>query len=375
LYPFSDDYQQARKRFLEACDGASAALVSHRVPNALGPGGEALYIDIARLGPADADTIVLCISGTHGAEGFPGSAAQIDWLNAAGRNRSSRESKVAVWLVHAANPFGFAWQMRNNEHNVDLNRNWVDFERALPDNPGFDELYPLIRPATIARDGLDAMRRGFKDIVERHGSAYLEDALTRGQYRFPDAYSFGGREPEFSRKVLTALVHDELAPARRVAYVDFHSGTRGIGELIFLCFSPPASAAFRRAASWWGAEHLDAAEVERRWGGKRPSRHGLMFWGLEAEFGSDVEFAGAVVEFGTLEDRDRSTPIKAGVYESWLRFEADFFAPESRPYIELLRSAFDRPGDLTWQQQVLEGARFVLGHAIDGAERWCAEQV
>jgi len=375
VYPFSDTYQQARQRFLEACEAAGASHVSHRVPDALGPDGEDLYIDVARLGPADADTILLCVSGTHGAEGFPGSAAQLDWLDGAGRDLGGSASGIAVWLVHAVNPFGFAWQMRNNENNVDLNRNWVDFAQPLPDNPGFADLYPLIRPATIERVGVEAMRRGFRDIVERHGSAYLEDALTRGQYRYPDAYSFGGRKPEFSRRVLTALVRDELSAARRVAYVDFHSGTRGIGELIFLCFSPPGSAAFARAASWWGAEHLDAAEVEWRWGGKRPNRHGLMFWGLEAVFGADVEFAGAVVEFGTLDGRDRSTPIKAGVYESWLRFEADFFAAQSRPFIELMRGAFDRPGDEAWQQQVLEGARFVLGRAIDGAERWRAEHI
>ena len=56
----------------------------------------------------------------------------------------------AYILTHAHNPWGFANALRCTEENVDLNRNFIDFEKPLPSNPN----YPLVHEA-IARTRWD----------------------------------------------------------------------------------------------------------------------------------------------------------------------------------------------------------------------------
>ncbi len=36
-------------------------------------------------------------------------------------------------LIHALNPYGFAWTRRVTEDNVDLNRNFVDHDKGYPE--------------------------------------------------------------------------------------------------------------------------------------------------------------------------------------------------------------------------------------------------
>ena len=70
---FSSSYSEARGKFLEASRAAGAAVESYRNPQA-GPWSEPLAIDISLLGPKDARSILVLISGTHGVEVFAGSA-------------------------------------------------------------------------------------------------------------------------------------------------------------------------------------------------------------------------------------------------------------------------------------------------------------
>ncbi|MFX7984992.1 DUF2817 domain-containing protein, partial [Acinetobacter baumannii] len=57
-------------------------------------------------------------------------------------------SRLALLLVHAVNPYGFAHLRRVNEDNVDLNRNSVDFAEAASANPADIEVDPLLLPST-----------------------------------------------------------------------------------------------------------------------------------------------------------------------------------------------------------------------------------
>ena len=60
----------------------------------------------------------------HGVEALFGSAVQLAFMEQAdGRLAASGGSGVV--LIHAINPFGFAWRRRFNENNVDLNRNFL----------------------------------------------------------------------------------------------------------------------------------------------------------------------------------------------------------------------------------------------------------
>jgi len=370
---FRDTYDEARTLFRDTVTDAGAELFTFVLERATGPNGRDLSIDAARFGPSNATNILLCVSGTHGAEGFPGSAVQSHWAAVNGRAWAGSAGDTAVWMVHAVNPYGFAWQMRGNEDHIDLNRHWVDFDTDLPKNPEFDELAGLLRRfSDDPKDQADIAERLFA-LAADNGEAWVESVLTQGQYGHPDLMYFGGHQPAFSRQALTRLVTEQMSRARRVAYVDMHSGTIGIGELLFLCFSPPRSDAFARAASWWGHDNLDPDIVERKWGGRRPRRHGLMYWGLEELFGADVSFAGAVVEFGTVDPAERIRPLMAGLFEAWVRREGIAAVQNGDQHLAFLRWCFDRPGDTDWERTVLEKGAWVLSAALSGLQAWADE--
>jgi hypothetical protein len=101
-----------------------------------GPDGEPLSIDVATLGPERSDRVVIVSSALHGVEGFAGSAIQLAWLQAASRRTLPENLKLVV--AHGLNPYGFAWLRRTNEHNVDLNRNFVS-DRSFLDTESYRE--------------------------------------------------------------------------------------------------------------------------------------------------------------------------------------------------------------------------------------------
>ena len=71
----------------------------------VGPDGADLTIDVAT-SPGPANRVVVISSGIHGVEGFFGSAVQLALLE-------RRPAPGVRWvLIHALNPYGFAWSRR-----------------------------------------------------------------------------------------------------------------------------------------------------------------------------------------------------------------------------------------------------------------------
>ena len=89
-------------------------------------------------------SLAVIISGTRGVEGFCGSGCQVGFL--VERVYEGLPKSVGVVLVHALNPYGFAWLRRVNEENVDLNRNFRDFAKPPPSSSAYDAVHDLICP-------------------------------------------------------------------------------------------------------------------------------------------------------------------------------------------------------------------------------------
>lgn len=117
-------YATARRAFRRLGQGLGGSLLTYlNGPASVGVGAP-LATDILRLGPATAPKALIIVSGTHGIEGYCGSACQRAILQSGTCTRLP--PGVRVYLVHALNPFGFAMGRRVDEHNVDLNRNFLD---------------------------------------------------------------------------------------------------------------------------------------------------------------------------------------------------------------------------------------------------------
>src|SRR4029079_14470199 len=144
---FAQTYREAREKFLAAADAAGLDVESHVHP-LRGRDEETLAMDVALDGARDARRLVQITSGCHGVEGFCVWGIQVSLLHDAPWREAALDAGVAVLYIHALNPYGFSWWRRVTQENVDLNRNFHDFSRPLPVNPAYDEIAPLLTPAT-----------------------------------------------------------------------------------------------------------------------------------------------------------------------------------------------------------------------------------
>jgi len=212
---FSSSYSEAREKFQEAVAAARGSAESFKHPRS-GPGGEELAVDAAWFGPSDASRVLILISGTHGIEGYCGSGAQVDWLRR--EEFKLLPADTCVLMIHAINPYGFAWTRRVNEDNVDLNRNWVDFSEPPPPNPGYVELAVNLCPSEWTAEAQEATARNMAAWQASHGAqgaADFRQAVTGGQYTHPLGLFFGGSGPSWSRRTQTAILQKYLTRETR----------------------------------------------------------------------------------------------------------------------------------------------------------------
>lgn len=247
---FSSSYSEARAKFREGAEAAEAEFECLGNPTC-GPGGEPLSTDVAWIGARDAERVLVLISGVHGVEGYCGSGAQIDWLRS-GEAARMPEGTAAL-LIHAANPYGFAWMRRVTEENVDLNRNWVDFNKQLPENLGYETLRAALLPREWTAKSRVASAEVFGAYIGAHGLSSFQSVVSGGQYTDPQGLFYGGQKPTWARRTLSAILTKRLPAARRVAIIDYHTGLGTWGFAEEIVNEARQTSAFARAARWFGA--------------------------------------------------------------------------------------------------------------------------
>jgi len=352
---FAADYREARRKFRDAAARAGAALASFVNPKVKGPEGEELATDVARLGPRDAGRVLITISGTHGAEGFSGSGAQVGSFEAG----LARElpADTALVAIHAINPYGFAWLRRVTEDNVDLNRNFVDHSAPLPRNPGYDELADAICPSEWQEAALAAARRRLDAYGSKHGTAALQFAITAGQYNHADGVFYGGSEPTWSRSTMLKTVAEHAAQARRLAVIDFHTGLGpwGYGEPIVT--HAPNTPALARARQWFGDRITSTALGNS----SSADVQGDMLTGLEKRH-PRAEFTGLALEYGTLPLHQVLDAVRA---DNWLHIHGEVRSARGREIKAMVRDAFYGDKD-DWKSMIFEQAIAAERSALRG---------
>src|SRR4051812_2004414 len=192
---FSTDFSTARTRFRNAATAAGAALSEYSYPER-GPNNEALTTDVAWLGALDARNVLVTVSGTHGVEGFCGSGAQVEWLERFARNETTKpRSDTAVMLIHAINPYGFAWRRRVTHENIDLNRNWIDFDAALPINDDYDKIASAVCPAEWTDESRQRAMAELMAYIAAHSMEKFVQTVSGGQFKHSKGLFYGGTAP------------------------------------------------------------------------------------------------------------------------------------------------------------------------------------
>jgi hypothetical protein len=350
---FAAGYAAARAKFLHACEALGIATTTFENP-LRGPIGEVLACDVAWIGPDDARFVAGMISGTHGVEGFCGSGAQVDWLLAGGPASLPRDH--AVILIHAINPFGWAWLSRTTEDNVDLNRNFVDFAEPLPTNPGYDELAQYLVPSAPdgpMRDAADAALAAWR---KSHSEEQWFRAVSSGQYSHPLGLFYGGGAPTWSRRTIEAIAANwRLGEREAVALIDMHTGLGQYGYGEPIAHMPQGSPARERVMKIWGESVMEPA----RGNSVSTTRFGLSAFGWRRMLGERLAYV--TFEYGTF---SRDVVLGALRLDAWARSRGlDWNDPQQATIRAKMRRAFYADTD-TWRELVLFRARQGLRQAI-----------
>jgi predicted deacylase len=249
---FAGTYREARNKFLEAAHTAGAKLTHYTLPNLRGPENEELVLDVARLGPDNPAKILMLISATHGVEGFCGSGCQVGYLTDQLYNVLPANSGAI--LIHALNPFGFAWLRRVNEDNIDLNRNFQDFSKELPSSSSYEPLHNWLIPANWDGDDRRTADTALNNYIAKFGIKKFQAAVSGGQYSRPTGLFYGGTRESWSNRVFHEILGQHISPAtKKIAVLDFHTGLGepGFGEPIYLGTDEEG---FKRARERYGDE-------------------------------------------------------------------------------------------------------------------------
>lgn len=355
---FSHSYREARQKFLQAAAAAGLAVEGKPHPQ---PGleGEPLALDVARAGPPDAAQVLVLSSGCHGVEGYCGSGIQVALLGDRAFRERAAAAGVALLFVHALNPHGFSWKRRTTHENVDLNRNFHDFSRPLPQNTAYRELHPLLVPEQWPPP--PGNLQAIQAYVAQHGEKGYQAALSGGQYEFADGLFYGGRAPTWSNLAVREVLRAHGRRAARLAWIDIHTGLgpSGVGERIYAGRDDAASVA--RARAWWdGGGRTPVTSI---YDGSSTSAllTGMMFFSAYEEC-PQAEYTGIAMEYGTVPMVESFGALRG---EQWLNRHPQ--APQE--LAEAIRAqvfhAFYTDTD-AWRERVVAQAREAMLQAIAG---------
>ncbi len=361
---FSDRYPAARARFLDAAadNGITVESLRHQLT---GPHGENLFTDIAWIGPANAPTVLLLISGTHGVEGFAGSAIQTGLLQDGIATRLP--PSLAILMVHAINPWGMAHLRRFNEDNIDVNRNGIDHRALPPENPGYQRMAALLAPVDMNLASEFVAWSGLLWNSLRHGRQAVVSAISQGQYSHPRGLFYGGDDATWSSRILQGITVRHLGTAQHVIVLDIHTGLGAFGNAALMVSETRNPLVHQRAARIWGDDKVDA-----RVKGTSVSVYlNTTLKDILAPLLPDTTVTPVTLEFGTV---PRDEALIALRTENWLHHHGGPGHPRYDAIKTCLTSAFN-PNSGEWQMLVWKQGREVVESVLAWARARPTETV
>lgn len=354
---FSTDYTSARALLLLSCRAAGLTVENHQHP-LQGPAGEPLFSDTILIGRADAPRLLVLISGTHGVETLCGSACQTGFI--AEEQWKTFADDTAVLLIHAVNCWGAAHLRRNNEDNVDLNRNFVNFDEPRPVNLAYEEIHNAIACPQHEGPLREEANAILSDFRAKNGIQQFVAAIMGGQYLHSDGMAFGGGARVWSSTLLTNVLSRFRTTAERVSIVEYHSGLGPYGYGSAVCMQTGSELTRVRAA--YG--HWLQTPNEPVPGQDEPyfKATGHTTDGFREAF-NNAELSAIVLEYGTYPPM-ASLPVM--MEDHWLVHYGDVGSAEGQKIKSRLLE-LHYPNDPDWRQavwdrsvQVIEQARRAL---------------
>ncbi len=195
--------------------------------------------------------LVVMISGTHGAEGYAGSALQMKFLESI---KKYDLTKTTVLLIHALNPVAMKYMMRMDPVTM------INFNRGFPTNediyqPETNPDYQLIAPYLIPKGpyshnwfkrNLNIIKTGaslayfkflnpiYRRLIRKKPySINLRATVGAGQYKYPNGNNFGGKYVHPNIQFFMDLLRDlhQKYQFENQFVLDIHTGLGRVGQL------------------------------------------------------------------------------------------------------------------------------------------------
>ncbi len=227
LQYFNDSYQKSRSLFIKkAKEFEKYSATTFAIPVASKIDND-LTIDICYI-PSITKTnkIIVMSSGVHGVEGFTGSAVQMFFMDK--YINEQLLNNTAILIIHSVNPYGFKYNRRVTENNVDLNRN-SDINKDLykSKNEGYTQIVDFVNPKgkvdCESSDNKFFFIFAIKKIIKA-SMKVLRQAVLQGQYEYSNGLYYGGSDSEPQIKKLVPVIDSICKPYNTIFAIDLHTG-------------------------------------------------------------------------------------------------------------------------------------------------------
>lgn len=294
--------------------------------------------------------LLVMISGTHGIEGFTGSAVQ-RWL----LDQKLNNEKTAILMIHGFNLYGFKNSRRVNENNIDLNRNFILSRNQFKiEDSGYTDLDSFLNPKSPPN--LEFYSRYafiLKSIfnISKYSLESLRSSILRGQYSYPSGVFYGGLLTQVQGMLIEDLVQSFMKPYKKILLIDLHTGY-GERAKLHLLAGKAADKNSLVLQKIFNADEIDFSDKKKFYAVQGEM---LVYFANKIRLRVNAEIAGIVFEYGTLDSQKT-----LGSIESLRRVvleNQNFHFPataETSKEIKLLYREMFYPSDENWRRAVLQ---------------------
>jgi len=266
--------------------------------------------------------------------------------------------------VHAVNPYGFRFERRVTEHNVDLNRNFdVNTDLFKLQNDGYREVSTLLNPSEPAASGWWDRTKFYCQAllaILQHSMESLRRAVLKGQYEFSKGIYFGGSTFEPQKDLLQDEILARAEGYQQVLLIDLHTGYGERGHLhLFADRSPVIDADY--LAKIFKGHDLDYGQKKDFY---EVTGGFVVFAGKLLQ--GKTKYAGMVFEFGTLNSQKTMGSLDS-IYRMVRENQLTQHGSASDKDRETLRQLFREmfyPNSAKWRSSVAQQSHSVLADAL-----------